>query len=46
MRLCGDCLKGALQIPVSIQFNSIQWKVPKSEEAIANIKPQPPTIFK
>ena len=22
MRLCGDCLKGALQIPVSIQFNS------------------------
>ena len=24
LRLCGDCMKGALQVPVSIQFNSIQ----------------------
>ena len=22
LRLCGDCLKGAIQVPVSIQFNS------------------------
>ena len=23
LRLCGDCMKGALQVPVSIQFNSL-----------------------
>ena len=29
LRLCGDCMKGALQVPVSIQFNSIQYQESK-----------------
>ena len=26
LRLCGDCMKGALQVPVSIQFNSLTFR--------------------